>query len=1002
MDIEDDGPVISNVQFDEGYDGSESVSSNVDIHGSFTLNYGADGEATDNALTVQINNGAPIAIVFDSDSNEATANTDLGTLTVTRGEDGQYSYAFSNKDEPSVKADDYSIVFTATDSDGDSVAASDITVTVKPDIWLADSKAETDESYLLANGSQQSGTGAESATDDTGAMAINLNGEAGTLTVSYTDRNGQEQSATIQVDAHGNLSGDTSIETQYGELVFTGIADGNLKYTYTQKVAYKHSTTDPDERQDSAESISVTVSDSHGNEATGTISVDIEDDGPVLTVGQTTTTSGSSYSNNLQGSGPYEFVQWDEDKAFYTEGAASGDEFNESDFKNWGDKVTISAGKVNYTWQDGSDIPGVTLDETATDYKLHYSSYAEYKEPNGDGIVETKQKGGEDWGLMVTHPGENSDYNSNPGGWSAADNFETEATLGADNHPAYSEAIIIDLGEQIAYGVNINFGAFYSDYHGQGIEQVLVTFYRDGELLGSEIIQGQDNDGTQQEKVTNAKDFLADGFDKIIISALGNVTDEGIPTGAGDKPQGSSFTIQSIDFVTAPDPLYVTTGTVSAISGADGYDESFSEDDGSNVQFAMEEMFQKDSENTYTLDVRVEGSSDTTTAHVSLEQGASGNYRLTATIGEGEQEEQLFSVTLERQEDSTFSWKMEQYKKFEVSKDDGSSTSSSFDLSFITMDGDGDVDIKSTSILLDTDTTTGAGNEGGNDTIGTEGESGQATLIDTGDTYKLGEEQLEDITFISGEDGNDTIFGTKTGDSIFGQEGDDILFGDGGPATLRDLKTQLGIDKEDASVSDIASAIKNKADEDNDLISEINTVLGGKDSDGNDQLYGGSGDDLLFGMGGDDYLVGGLGSDILFGGAGNDIIVYDKDDFMVSGGSGIDFMVTTDQNLTMETLYNGTGTSETGPIVEGIEVLLKGADVLSLTNMEQLASKYNITVKDDHTIELGTGWTKAEDSENTYTFTGDNDTPQLTMEVNLGSDNDQLQITMHNVENGNV
>ena len=216
----------------------------------------------------------------------------------------------------------------------------------------------------------------------------------------------------------------------------------------------------------------------------------------------------------------------------------------------------------------------------------------------------------------------------------------------------------------------------------------------------------------------------------------------------------------------------------------------------------------------------------------------------------------------------------------------------------------------------------------------------------------------------------------------------------------------MEIQEESSSASEIASAIKGKAEEDsenlNNLISEINDVVEGGDNDGNDQLYGGSGDDLLFGMGGDDYLVGGLGSDILFGGAGNDIIVYDKDDFMVSGGSGIDFMVTTDQNLTMETLYNGTGTSETGPIVEGIEVLLKGADVLSLTNMEQLASKYNITVKDDHTIELGTGWTKAEDSENTYTFTGDNDTPQLTMEVNLGSDNDQLQITMHNVENGNV
>ncbi|MFR9012873.1 MAG: VCBS domain-containing protein, partial [Desulfovibrio piger] len=47
----------------------------------------------------------------------------------------------------------------------------------------------------------------------------------------------------------------------------------------------------------------------------------------------------------------------------------------------------------------------------------------------------------------------------------------------------------------------------------------------------------------------------------------------------------------------------------------------------------------------------------------------------------------------------------------------------------------------------------------------------------------------------------------------------------------------------------------------------------------------------LFGTDGNDYLRGGEGSDAIFGGAGNDIIVYDQQDYLVSGGSGIDFMV---------------------------------------------------------------------------------------------------------------
>ncbi|HIW00479.1 MAG TPA: hypothetical protein H9894_04745, partial [Candidatus Desulfovibrio intestinipullorum] len=271
-------------------------------------------------------------------------------------------------------------------------------------------------------------------------------------------------------------------------------------------------------------------------------------------------------------------------------------------------------------------------------------------------------------------------------------------------------------------------------------------------------------------------------------------------------------------------------------------------------------------------------------------------------------------------------------------------------------------------------------------------------LSDDGTPTKVG--GSDSMKFISREGGNDTIFGTKTGDSIFGQEGNDILFGDGSSETLRDLNDQLNFD-EDASATDIASAI-NASENKDDLISKINNALANEDSTGDDQLYGGSGDDLLFGMGGDDYLVGGEGEDILFGGAGNDIVVYDKNDVMVSGGSGIDFMVTTDENLTMAELEKGDGSPGLGPIVEGINVLLKGEDALSLTNMDQLASKYGITVEGNE-IHLGEGWTKdtSTGSENTYTFQGDNDTPSLTMEVNLSSDDQQLQVTMHNVENGN-
>ena len=177
----------------------------------------------------------------------------------------------------------------------------------------------------------------------------------------------------------------------------------------------------------------------------------------------------------------------------------------------------------------------------------------------------------------------------------------------------------------------------------------------------------------------------------------------------------------------------------------------------------------------------------------------------------------------------------------------------------------------------------------------------------------------------------------------------------------------------------------------------------GSQDDGDDQLFGGSGNDLLFGMGGNDYLNGGAGSDALFGGSGNDIVVYDKNDVMVSGGEGIDFMVTTEQNLTMDALKHGDGTPAHGPIVEGIDVLLKGTDALSLTSMAQLASKYGITVKDDNTLELSTGW-KNGGSDNTYIYTG-NEGQTLTMEVASDikvnhSDDMNVTIAQQQITNG--
>ncbi|WP_303880842.1 VCBS domain-containing protein [Desulfovibrio piger] len=140
----------------------------------------------------------------------------------------------------------------------------------------------------------------------------------------------------------------------------------------------------------------------------------------------------------------------------------------------------------------------------------------------------------------------------------------------------------------------------------------------------------------------------------------------------------------------------------------------------------------------------------------------------------------------------------------------------------------------------------------------------------------------------------------------------------------------------------------------------------------------------LFGTDGDDYLRGGEGSDAIFGGVGNDIIVYDQQDYLVSGGSGIDFMVSDDTSLTLDGLLSNTGSDK--PLVSGIEVLLKGEDALSLTSIKDLADRYGITLgvneAGEETLQLDDRWTKQDDGS--YDFNGGAEADGgLTLETNL-------------------
>ncbi|MBS5807697.1 DUF5801 repeats-in-toxin domain-containing protein [Desulfovibrio piger] len=323
--------------------------------------------------------------------------------------------------------------------------------------------------------------------------------------------------------------------------------------------------------------------------------------------------------------------------------------------QNGWEGVSIYAGKVTYN-ADG------TVDQLTrpSDYCLKYSDYA-------SNSFTVDDKPAADWGIMVASP---DDDNKS---W-ADDNYETNVIDGNA-----SEAIVIDLGGQLAYGIELSFGAFYSNYKGtEGVEKLLITFYKGPEIVESRFVDSVDIGSSNTGKVTYSTDLIAGGFDKVVVSAV-----------LGENDRESSFTLQGVDFVTAPLAIAVASGELDVASGADGYAEDFAV---ANVQFAMEQMFTLQADGTYSLSI-LDGNNDFKSAIVTVIIDDLGNSRLTATV-DGEE---LFSATLEK-DGGSWSWKMEQYQEFLVQGKDGQL--GDLELGFITMDGDDDTATETVNIPL--------------------------------------------------------------------------------------------------------------------------------------------------------------------------------------------------------------------------------------------------------------------------------------------------------------
>ena len=740
LSIKDDGVTVSasgtasSLTVDET---NKADSASVDVSELFTVNAGADGEASrsyeitldadaENDLTAIVNGQeVSVTLVVENGVLKGMAEeTEIFNVTVSEaGEvklsltgNGTLKHPETENSDEALSLSGVNVKLTVEDKDGDSDSAELVLdLSIKDDGVTVSASGTApsltvDESY--ADSVAGSGLELESSAkaDTTSLNVSNLfsvnagaDGEASreyALSISneQTEQkvlvDGSQYALTLVKNGDGSISGVAGDENETVIFNITISSDGNVTLDMTGHGSLVHPTGGSTAQEHdealpiTGVEVTLTVTDTDGDSdsASADLVLTFEDDGPGLTVTTDEVPDAPDTPVNNLGSGEaFSFVPDTPEKpdaSDYAEGEKDPDyqhalqEYNnaitvakqgaagmagqpvasEILSQNGWDGVSIYAGKVTYN-TDGT-VQELTTPEN---YKLQYSNYASNR-------FTVDNKPAADWGIMVASPDDDVETD-------ADDHYETNVIDGNA-----SEAIVIDLGDKLAYGIELSFGAFYSNYHGtEGAEKLLITFYKGSEIVESRFVDSVDIGSSNTGKVTYSTDLIAGGFDKVVISAV-----------LGEDGRESSFTLQGVDFVTAPSAIAVASGELDVASGADGYAEAFAV---ANVQFAMEQMFTSQTDGTYSLSI-LDGTNVPQTAIVTVMTDDLGNSRLTATVDGKE----LFSATLEKDGDG-WSWKMEQYQEFKVVGADGAS-STTFELQFITKDGDGDTTVGAASIEL--------------------------------------------------------------------------------------------------------------------------------------------------------------------------------------------------------------------------------------------------------------------------------------------------------------
>lgn len=933
------------------------------------INFGADvgtgeGESSpalitvkvnDTKFTVEVTRGAEGTLHFSGENNGTITfknNADDGSaLTYDTAKD-LFTYTRPTADVGGA-ADTYGFTLTVTDADGDTAQTETFTVTTKtvaPTISLTDANIIVDEG-ALADGSRQHTRDGFTGTKE---FTVNLHGEDGTIILSADGGN----KITLEVkDGALEISQDASITVNgvtISNLMAKQADDGTswtVSYDYELTKQQTHTTSNSSNYHEDGKSADLTISvtSQSGQTVTETLPVTVHDDGPQFTADSTNFTSVDTDTDQYWShEGEISFTE----NSFFLQGKSS-DTVNLTD----GNQFKISVGTVYFTEENRDEVTNTNIDAIKTGEGKFYHDFS-----NGIGITSWDNHDDVDGTLYFEHD---------------ITNTQRLQEICYDYANNRSEAVIIELGKT-ALNMDISLKSFFGGTS-EGTEKAIFLFYKDGQLIDTTTLSSNSSSGN----VTG--DHLLvdqpDGFDTVVIAAMHN----GVSTDV--TQDNSDFAIGALTFNKFDGAIKTLNGRLDATS-ADGI-------------------------RSYQIDIEGLSQCGLTYGEQAITYSRDGD-KVLAKAGDT----LIFDITLNEQSGA---WVMAQYKNYE----------GELKLPFTATDGDGD----STSISVMIPAT---GAESGTYKV-TDSDAEKAVLAAAEQEMKSAVRSGEALATAAALAGMATVLP----DEVPAAEGDRPDTPDetlvAAPAEAADAPAALSFVEEGAALPDspvdgmddtpllfanlalagqeepMVSAVQTDAadgplwadasgtdDTSGTVVGETATagpgaahpgtaapeaVLHG--TDGDDILLGGDGDELIFGGSGDDFIDGGEGRDTIYAGDGNDIIVYDKADYLVSGGSGIDFMVSDDSELTLDTLLSGGKDGHEGPIVDSIEVLITGKDALSLTSIQELADKYGIELgtnpagQETLTLDMGK-WT--EQADGSYDFHGGAEEGGLTLETNLQHD----------------